>query len=426
MAKFIVEGDRPLRGEVEVGGNKNAALPIICATILTDKKITLRNVPKISDVKVLLRIMKSMGTKIKYEDKGSTLIIDNSNFSPIQLDKNLVGKFRGSILLIGPMLARFKKVETWMPGGCKIGQRPLDSTVSGFQQLGAKVSIEEWISIDGTSMKGSYIWLEDASVTGTEALIMAAVTAKGKTTIYDAASEPHVQDLCNMLNSMGADIKGIGSNLLEISGVEKLDTTDWTIIGDHMEIVNFISAAMMTDGSITVKNALKQHMFKILKDFEKLGVSFSWKGEDLVIGDNQKLVMKRNLFGRNEEIYCYVWPQFPADVLQYMVVNATKPQGTIIIHDKMYENRLFFFDQLNQMGANIVMCDPHRLLITGPTKLKGTNLVALDIRGGAALVIAALGARGTSVIDHVELIDRGYEDFEIKLNALGANIQRTK
>lgn len=426
MAKFVIEGDIPLKGEVEVGGNKNAALPIICATILTDKKITLKNVPKITDVKVLLRIMKSMGTKIKYEDKGRTLIIDNSNLSPIQLDKNLVGKFRGSILLVGPMLARFKKVETWMPGGCKIGQRPIDSNITGFEQLGAKVVIDEWIKLEGHNMKGDFIWLDDATVTGTENLIMCAALTNGVTTIYDAASEPHVQDLCNFLNSIGAKITGIGSNLLVIEGVNELNSGEWEIISDHMEIVHFISAAMMTEGEILIKSALKPHLYKILQDFVKLGLSCSWKGEDLYVNGKINLKKKMTMTGRINEIYCYVWPQFPADVLQYMVVNATKPEGSIIIHDKMYENRLFFFDQLNQMGANIVMCDPHRLLITGPTKLKGTNLVALDIRGGAALVIAALGARGKSVIDHIELIDRGYEDFELKLNSLGANIIRTK
>lgn len=424
MSKFIIKGGNSLSGDVDLRGNKNAALPIISATVMVDGKVTLRNVPNISDVKVLLRILKSLGSKIRYADKGKTLTIDNTGIDSVAMDKDLVGKFRGSVLLMGPMLARFKKITTWLPGGCNLGQRQIDSHIIGFQNMGAKVIMNDWIELDGANMKGKFMWLDEASVTGTENLIMAAVLTKGETVIYNAASEPHVQDLCNFLNEVGADIKGIGSNRLVINGVEALHGGEWEIIADHMEIGTFISIAMMTDGEIRIKNALKEYMNRTLFDFEKLGLKYKWDNEDLIVLKQGKYVVKNLLGGGMNKIDCNIWPAFPADLLQFMVVNATKTSGQILIHDKMYEGRLFFYDQLRQMGANIIMCDPHRLIVTGHTPLKGTKLIAPDIRAGMSLVVAGLSARGVSEIDNIEVVDRGYEDLENRLSALGADISR--
>lgn len=424
MSKFIIEGAKPLNGEINISGNKNAALPIICATLLSEEKITLKNVPKISDITVLLRIMKSLGSKVRYEDKGSTLTIDNSALSYKTLDKDLVGKFRGSILLMGPLLAKFGKIQTWMPGGCKLGQRPIDTHLLNFQKLGAVIEMDEWIEIDGANLKGSFIWQDEASVTGTENIIMASVFAKGTTTIYNSASEPHVQDLCNFLNSIGAKIAGVGSNKLTIEGVSKLNGGEWTIIKDHMEIGGFVALGMMTEGEIIIKDALPEHMYKILFEYSKLGVKTKWNGNDLIVPDQKNYKIKNMIGDQMNKIESLIWPGFPTDILQIMLVAATRADGEILIHEKLFEERLFFYDQLRRMGAKVIMCDPHRVVVTGPVKLKGSKLNATDLRAGMALMIAALSARGVSELSNAEEIDRGYENIEQRLKNLGAVISR--
>lgn len=424
MSKFIIEGDQPLNGEIKIAGNKNAALPIICATLLTDEKVVLKNVPRISDITVLLRILKSLGSKIKYEDKGAVLKIDNSNLNYKSLDKDLVGKFRGSVLLMGPLLAKFGRIQTWMPGGCKLGQRPIDTHLLNFQKLGAKINMDEWIEIDGKDLKGSFIWQDEASVTGTENIIMASIFAKGTTTIYNAACEPHIQDLCNFLNHLGAKISGVGSNKLIIEGVDKLTGGEWSIISDHMEIGGFVALGMVTEGELVIKDAMPEHMHKILYDFSKLGVKTRWSGNDLIVPDQKNYKIKNMIGDQMNKIESLVWPGFPTDILQIMIVAATQAEGEILIHEKLFEERLFFVDQLKRMGAKIIMCDPHRLVVSGATKLKGGKLNATDLRAGMALMIAALSARGISELGNAEEVDRGYENIEQRLRDLGAVIRR--
>ncbi len=426
MSSYKIIGGVPLRGTVSPRGNKNAALPIIAATILTDEPVTLTNVPDILDVRVQIKILKKLGAIVKYNRKEHTLKVHAKKLMKTKLDKEEVLKIRGAVLFLGPVLARAGKITLYSPGGCSLGKRPIDSYLNAIEKLGAKVVYEKnAFKVTANKLKGRRIWQIEKAVTGTENLIMASVLAKGRTEIINAASEPHVQDLCNILNKMGAKISGIGSDRLIIDGVEKLYGTEHRISNDFMEIGTFITAAAVTKGEIRIENAMKDHLDMILAQFHKFGVKTKWDAETLIVqGDKSKLESKTYLDGSMNKIECLPWPGFPPDLLQFMIVVAIHSKGKILIHDKMYEGRLFYTQELNKMGAEIFMADPHRLVVFGPKALRGKVLKSPDIRAGMSLLIAALSAEGESIIERGEIIERGYEDIEGRFKKLHARIER--
>jgi UDP-N-acetylglucosamine 1-carboxyvinyltransferase len=420
---FLVEGGRRLSGTVTPAGNKNAALPILAATLLTDEPVTLRNLPRIGDVEVLLELLASVGVEI-VELGPREVTVRARDVATTALDPLLCRQIRASILLAAPMVSRCGRVQLPPPGGDSIGRRRVDTHFLALRALGAEGTVDEMFDVRARALHAADIFLDEASVTATENAIMGAVLAAGRTTIANAASEPHVQDLCHFLNGLGARIAGVGTNTLAIDGVERLHGGDYTIGPDHIEVGSFIGLAAATGSELTIRDAAPEHLRMIALVFERLGVRIAVRGDDVVVPGDQALVMRDDLHGAIPKIDDGPWPAFPADLTSIAVVTATQARGTVLIFEKMFESRFFFVDKLVQMGARIVLCDPHRVVVAGPSRLHGETLQSPDIRAGMALLIAALAARGTSEIHNVEQIDRGYERLEERLQALGANIQR--
>lgn len=425
MDKFIIEGGHALHGEMTPSGNKNAALPLLAACLLTREAVTLRNVPAIVDVLNMRKLLEHLG--VEFTDLDShTWRVQARDVRSARLDPDLCRKIRASIVLAGPMVARAGELHLPPPGGDVIGRRRVDTHILALEALGAEVEYGRSFHFHTKGLKGAQILLDQVSVTGTENAIMAAVTAQGDTVIRNAASEPHIQELCQLLNAMGARIQNIGSNTLVIQGVSSLGPADFTIGPDYLEVVSFIGAAVVTRGSIRIRNAGSQYLDMIRLVLGRIGVRWDYDGDDLIVPPDQKLEVEPDLGGMIPEIGVMPWPSFPTDLMSIAIVLATQSKGSILFHDWMYPGRMFFTDKLVGMGAHIVLCDPHRCIVQGPSRLYGEKMESPDIRAGMALVLAALSAQGTSVIRNVGQIDRGYEQVEQKLLALGANIERQR
>lgn len=435
MSSFIVEGGCKLKGEITPQGAKNEALQVLSAVLLTKEKVTIGNVPDILDVNKLIEILASMGVKVRksgdheYEFESDEIDLDYI-FSAAFVEK--ASKLRGSVMLLGPLLARYGRGFIPKPGGDKIGRRRLDTHFLGFQDLGANFDYDtetESFTVTASELKGAYIHMDEISVTGTANIVMAAVMAKGTTTIYNAACEPYVQQLCKMLNGMGAKISGIGSNLLTIEGVESMGGVKHRILPDMIEIGSFIGLAAMTQSEITIKNVSYSNLGIIPKMFERLGIKMELRGDDLYIPAQESYSIDTFIDGSILTIYDAPWPGFTPDLMSIILVVATQAGGSVLIHQKMFESRLFFVDKLIDMGAKIILCDPHRATVIGIERkyaLRGITMSSPDIRAGVALLIAALSAEGKSIIHSVDQIDRGYERIDERLNALGAKITRVK
>ncbi|MBT8203760.1 MAG: UDP-N-acetylglucosamine 1-carboxyvinyltransferase [Flavobacteriaceae bacterium] len=434
MGTFKIEGGHQLHGEIRPQGAKNEALQILCAVLLTPEKVTISNIPDILDVNKLIQLLEDLGVKIQKKGKGSyTFKADDINLNYLQSEqfKKDGRGLRGSIMLVGPLLARFGKGYIPKPGGDKIGRRRLDTHFEGFINLGAKFRYnreEHFYGVEARKLKGAYMLLDEASVTGTANIVMAAVLAEGKTTIYNAACEPYLQQLCNMLNRMGARISGIGSNLLEIEGVDTLGGTEHTMLPDMIEIGSWIGLAAMTRSELTIKDVSWDHLGQIPGAFSKLGITIERRGEDIFIPEHKNgYKIHSYIDGSILTVADAPWPGLTPDLLSIILVVATQAQGEVLIHQKMFESRLFFVDKLIDMGAKIILCDPHRATVIGhnfKSTLKATTMVSPDIRAGVSLLIAALSAKGTSTIHNIEQIDRGYEDIDTRLRAIGARIDR--
>lgn len=435
MNAFEIIGGKKLKGEIQPQGAKNEALQIIAAVLLTDQKITISNIPDIKDVNKLIELLGDMGVHIERLSKDTyTFEAKNIDLKFFLSDsfKAKGGGLRGSIMIVGPLLGRFGKAAIPKPGGDKIGRRRLDTHFLGFEKLGAKFIYDnkkEFFNVDATNLKGAYILMDEASVTGTANIVMAAVLAKGKTTIYNAACEPYLQQLCKMLNRMGAKITGVGSNLLYIEGVEKLGGTEHRMLPDMIEIGSFIGLAAMTESEITIKNVCYSELGVIPDVFRKLGIIFELRGDDIYIPSQKHYVIESFIDGSMLTIADSPWPGFTPDLLSIVLVVATQAKGNVLIHQKMFESRLFFVDKLIDMGAQIILCDPHRATVNGidkQYKLRGISMTSPDIRAGVSLLIAALSAEGKSTIFNIEQIERGYQDIDIRLRALGAQIKRVE
>ena len=435
MGRFIIEGGYKLKGEIQPQGAKNEALQVICATLLTTEPVVIKNVPNILDINNLIGLLKKMGVDTKCTGNHEwTFCAANVKIDYLR-SKDFVQrceKLRGSILTMGPLLGRLHTTCVAKPGGDNIGRRRLDTHFIGVKELGAKFSYDadrQVYDIDGSNLKGKYMLLEEASVTGTANIIMAAVLAKGTTTIYNAACEPYIQQLCKMLIRMGAKIEGIGSNLLTIEGVDSLHGTDHTVLPDMIEVGSFIGMAAMTGSELTIKNVSYENLGIIPTMFQKLGIELELIGDDIHIPEHNHYEVQSYMDGSILNIADAPWPGLTPDLLSVMLVVATQAKGSVLIHQKMFESRLFFVDKLIDMGAQIILCDPHRAVVVGHNRskqLKGMKLSSPDIRAGIALLIAALSAKGISEISNIEQIDRGYEDIEGRLAALGAMIRRVE
>jgi UDP-N-acetylglucosamine 1-carboxyvinyltransferase len=424
MEKFIIEGGIPLKGEITPSGNKNAALPILAATLLTNEPVILHNVPSIRDVVAMRKLVASLGVKVD-DLGGDSWRITAKSVRPADLDPELCRRIRASILLAGPMLARTGELRLPPPGGDVIGRRRLDTHNLALKALGADVKYGRTaFEFQAKRLKGTDILLDEASVTGTENVVMAAVTAKGTTILRNTASEPHVQELCLLLNALGANIRGIGSNTLQIEGVEALHGGEFTIGPDYLEVVSFIGAAVVTRGELRIRNAGNQYLDMIRFVFHRLGVHWEVEGEDILVAAKQRLRIEPDLGNAIPEIKSNIWPAFPTDLISIAITVATQARGSVLFHDWMYPGRMYFTDKLVAMGAQIVLCDPHRVIVTGPTKLFGESVESPDIRAGMALLLAALAVPGKSTIRNVGQIDRGYERVDEKLRSLGAKIER--
>ena len=423
MEQFVIQGGNPLNGTVVPSGNKNAALPILAATLLSAKPITLHNLPDIGDVRTMLTLLEDLGASVERHGRHS-VTIHAAEICSTCPDPELFSQIRGSLTLLGPMLARAGQVTLTLPGGDRIGRRRIDTHLLALCALGAEVRHHDGLEMHATQLSGADIWLDEASVTGTENAVMAASLAHGETTIRNAASEPHVQNLCRFLNGMGAHIEGIGSNVLRVKGADQLQGGEYHIGPDFMEVGSFIGLAALTGGQILIKDAAPEHLGMIRIIFERLGVHFDIRGEDVFVPEDQKLVIRDDLGGAVPKIDDAPWPGFPTDLLSIILVVATQAQGTVLIHEKMFDSRLYFVDRLIAMGARIILCDPHRAVIVGPSPLPGETLHSPDIRAGMALLSAALCAQGESVIHNIHQIDRGYDRIDLKLQALGAQIER--
>lgn len=433
MGSFKITGGKKLKGEIIPQGAKNEALQILCAVLLTKEPVTIHNIPDIRDVNKLIDLLESMGVKTRKLGPGSVeFIAADVDFSYFESDqyKDKAAQLRGSVMLLGPMLGRFGKGRAPKPGGDKIGRRPLDAHFVGFQKLGATFSYDSddaFYHVDGGKMRGSYIWMEEISVTGTANVIMAAVVTPGTTTIYNAACEPYLQQLCKMLNRMGAKITGVGSNLLTIEGVHELSGCEHTMLPDMIEIGSFIGLAAMTESEITIKNCRIPELGIIPDVFKKLGIQMEFRGDDIYVPAQKHYQINRLIDGSILTVYDAPWPGFTPDLISIVLVTAIQAKGTVLIHQKMFESRLFFTDKLIDMGAQIILCDPHRATVIGINReynLRGIRMTSPDIRAGVALLIAALSADGTSIIDNIDQIDRGYQNIDGRLNALGAEIVR--
>jgi UDP-N-acetylglucosamine 1-carboxyvinyltransferase len=426
LAEFIIQGGAKLHGEVRASGNKNAALPLIAATLLTDEPVTLHNVPRIRDVMTLIELVRSLGAHAEWTAQN-TLRVNASGVSACAIDPRLSSEIRASILLAGPMLARCGSVTMPPPGGDVIGRRRLDTHFLAFEALGASINVTpRFFSLERDELRGADIFLDEASVTATENAIMAAALAKGITVLRNAASEPHVQDLCKMLRAMGLTIDGIGSNTLTIEGAQRLHGTEFTVGADNIEVASWIVIGALCGGSkgLLIRDASPDQLTMTRVMFRKLGIQFEARGEDVFVPGLQELGMQADMGGAIPKIDDGIWPAFPADAMSPTIVAATQARGTILFFEKMFESRLYFTERLIAMGAQIILCDPHRCVVVGPSKLRGERVNSPDIRAGLALVIAALVADGESVISNVQQIDRGYERFSDRLRALGANIER--
>jgi UDP-N-acetylglucosamine 1-carboxyvinyltransferase len=428
MEKFVIQGGVPLKGEVTPAGNKNAALPLLAATLLTEEPVILSNVPNIRDVRAMCALLESLGVKTQWLENHS-LQIHAKDVRAADLDPDLCRGIRASILLAGPMVARSGELHLPPPGGDVIGRRRVDTHILALQALGAQVDYDRAnhvFNFHSGRLQGANILLDQASVTGTENAIMAAVTAKGTTILRNAASEPHIQELCQFLNILGAKIENIGSNTLTIHGVPRLNGGEFSVGPDYLEVVSFIGAAVVTRGSIRIRKAGPQYLDMIAMVFRRLGVVWQVDGEDIIVPPDQELLVEPDLGDAIPEISVMPWPAFPTDLMSIAVVVATQSKGSVLFHDWMYPSRMFFIDKLVGMGGHIVLCDPHRCIVQGPTSLFGEKLESPDIRAGMALVLAALAAHGTSQIRNVGQIDRGYERVDEKLRSLGAQIERVK
>lgn len=435
MESFIIEGGHPLSGTITPQGAKNEALEVICATLLTEEKVVMRNVPDILDVNNLILLLKDIGVSVERIGKNEyTFESKDINLDYLGSEEFVkkCSSLRGSVLMIGPLLARFGKAVVAKPGGDKIGRRRLDTHFLGFKNLGAKFVHSEGsntFEIKASRLKGTYMLLDEASVTGTANIVMAAVHAKGTTTIYNAACEPYIQQLCKMLNAMGAKISGIASNLLTIEGVDKLHGADHTILPDMIEVGSFIGMAAMVGNGLRIKNVSVENLGIIPDAFRRLGVKILIEGDDLYIPHVPHYQVDSFIDGSIMTLADAPWPGLTPDLISVLLVVATQARGSVLVHQKMFESRLFFVDKLIDMGAQIILCDPHRAVVIGhdhKVRLKAGRMTSPDIRAGIALLIAALSANGTSRIDNIAQIDRGYEDIEARLNALGANIKRVK
>jgi len=433
MAAFEIIGGNRLHGELIPQGAKNEALQVICAVLLTPEKVILRNIPNILDVNKLIDLMRSIGVKVEQ------LSSNDYSFEASQVDieyfhteefRNKGGSLRGSVMVVGPMLARFKKGYIPKPGGDKIGRRRLDTHFIGFQKLGARFNYDshtDFYTVESETLHGTYMLLDEASVTGTANILMAAVLAKGTTTIYNAACEPYIQQLCKMMCSMGAKISGIGSNLLTIEGVENLHGCTHTVLPDMIEIGSFIGLAAMTQSEITIKNVSYENLGIIPEAFSRLGIKMERHNDDIYIPAQNTYEIETFIDGSIMTIADAPWPGLTPDLLSVFLVVATQAKGSVLIHQKMFESRLFFVDKLIDMGAQIILCDPHRATVIGLNKqfqLRSTTLISPDIRAGVALLLAALSAKGKSTIHNIDQIDRGYENIDVRLNKIGANIRR--
>jgi len=423
--RYIVEGGRRLSGSITPTGNKNAALPIIAATLLTDQPVVLENVPRIRDVETLVTLVRSLGAETEWAGP-QTLKVHAKAVRAVDLDAEQCARIRASILLAGPLLARCGGVTLPPPGGDVIGRRRIDTHFLALEQLGAQITANENYHFKASKLVGTDVFLDEPSVTGTENALMAAVLAKGTTILRNAASEPHVQDLANFLVAIGADIEGIGTNTLTVRGSDSLGSATHTIGPDHIEVGSMIGLAAVTGSEIRIRNAGVQHLRAIRMNFERLGVVCTVDGDDLIVPAEQTMQIHPDAGGHIPKIEDQPWPAFPADLMSIAVVTATQCEGVILIFEKMFESRLFFVDKLISMGARIVLCDPHRVIVSGPSRLRRAKLTSPDIRAGMALLLAAMCAEGTSVIDNAHQIERGYERIDERLNAMGASIERVE
>lgn len=423
MYEYEIEGGFPIKGEITASGNKNAALPCIAATLLTDEPVILKNIPEIEDTGVMLNILQSFGAKAE-KLKDNIWKIEAKDVESCVIPAELSKKIRASILFAGPMVARLGKAEMLPPGGDVIGRRRLDTHFIALEQLGAQVKVNGHFVFTANKLIGTDIFLDECSVTATENAVMAAVLAEGKTTITNAASEPHIQDLCNMLCAMGAKITGIGSNILYIDGVRKLHGCEFEIGPDYMEIGSYIGLAAATRGSVIIKGVKNLDMRPLKVGFAKLGISWMQDGETITVSSIQEMKTNADVGTKIPKIDDSPWPGFPPDLTSIMTVVATQVEGTVLIFEKMFESRMFFVDKLISMGAQVTLCDPHRAVVSGPSPLHGDHLVSPDVRAGMAMVIAAMAARGTSRISNVYQIERGYEHLVERLQSLGGHIKR--
>ena len=424
MARFIVEGGTPLRGEVRPAGNKNEALPLIAAALLTDEPVTLRNVPRIRDVRGMLEIVSALGATVEELD-ATSVRITAAGLKNTDVPQSLAREIRTSLLFAAPLLARHKKVKLGLPGGDVIGRRRNDTHFLALRALGAELDVAQaGYGLHTSGLKGADLLLDEPSVTATENALMAAVLANGRTVIRNAASEPHVQQLSIALLRMGARINGIGTNTITIDGAEKLNGLEHTILSDHMEVGSLIGAAAMTHGEITIKNAVPKYLEMTRLVFRRLGVETEVRGEDLFVKAKDGYEIERDMGGAIPKVQSQVWPGFPSDLTSIATAVATQSEGTVLIHEWMFPGRMYWVGSLESMGARLVLCDPHRVVVVGPSQLYGTDLRSPDIRAGMALLAATLCAKGQSIMSNVEQIDRGYEDLDTRLRALGAKIER--
>jgi UDP-N-acetylglucosamine 1-carboxyvinyltransferase len=422
---FVIEGGRPLNGTIRAAGNKNGALPILAACLLTDEEVRLTNVPHIRDVETMIELIRDLGADVDWVAPNDVRV-QAARLDSHELDADLASQIRASFLLAGPLLARVGRAVVPPPGGDVIGRRRLDPHIHALAELGARVELNGRYEMRADALRGKQIFLDEASVMATENAVMAAALAPGQTVIGNAACEPHVQDLCRFLVARGATIEGIGSNLLRIEGAQRLHGGEWRIGPEHIEVCSFIGLAAVTGGEMTIEGVVPEDLVPVLPSFGRLGVHVELNGTTLRVPPEQRLVIQDDLGGQIPKIEDGPWPAFPADLTSIALAVATQAHGTILIFEKMFENRLFFVDKLVSMGARIILCDPHRAVVTGPAKLFGQRMASPDIRAGMAMLIASLCAEGTSTIGNIGEIDRGYERIDERLRVLGARIERVE
>ena len=425
METFVIEGSQPLNGRITASGNKNGALPILAGCLLTDEPVTLTNVPRIRDVETMVELLAHLGADADWTGPNDVRV-HAADIVTTEVDHELARRIRASFLLAGPLLARVGRASVPPPGGDVIGRRRLDPHIHALAELGVSIEIDGGYEMQTNALRGRRIFLDEASVMATENAVMAASLAEGETVIGNAACEPHVQDLCRFLRSLGAEIDGIGSNVLTVRGVRRLGGGEWRIACEHVEVASFIGLAAVTSGDVTIDDVVPEDLAPILPSFERLGIQVELDGATLRVPPGQELVIKDDLGGQIPKIEDGPWPAFPADLTSIALAVATQARGTVLIFEKMFENRLFFVDKLVSMGARIILCDPHRAVVTGPARLFGQRMASPDIRAGMAMLIASLCAEGTSTIGNVGEIDRGYERIDERLRSLGARIERVE